>query len=46
MLGTTLCSYEAVTERKATKCLDFSYFKLNDLKMTIKVSGKNNCQTF
>ena len=34
------CNYEAITERKATKCLDFSYFKLNDLEMTIKVTGK------
>ena len=34
------CSYKAITERKATKCLDFSYFKLNDLEMTIMVTGK------
>ena len=38
--------YEAITERKATKCLDFSYFKLNDLEMTIKLTGKTSCQTF
>ena len=29
-----------VTERKSTECLDFRYLKLNDLEMTIKVTGK------
>ena len=41
MLG----SHEAITERKVTKCLDFSYFKLYDLEITIKVTGKSSCQT-
>ena len=45
MLGTILVQLWR-NERKSTKCLDFSYFKLDDLKMTIKVTGKNSSQTF
>ena len=40
MLGPYWCSYKAITERKATKCLNFSYLKLNDLEMAFKVNGK------
>ena len=38
--GTHWCSNEAITERKSTKCLHFSYLNLNDLETTIKVTGK------
>ena len=46
IVGPYWCSYEAITERKATKCLDFSYFKLNDLEMIIKVTGKTVVKLF
>ena len=40
------CSLKALTERKLTKILNFSYFKLNDLEMTIKVTGKTVVKLF
>ena len=35
-----------MTERKSIKCLDFTYLKLNDLEMIIKVTGKKVVKLF
>ena len=35
-----------MTERKSIKCLDFTYLKLNDLEMIIKVTAKTVVKLF